>query len=53
MVGPGDTGKSQLKSLTELLLGKGNFVAIDLGEIEARFGTGNIYGTNSSRGGND
>lgn len=44
MVGPGDTGKSQLKSLTELLLGKGNFVAIDLGEIEARFGTGNIYG---------
>lgn len=44
MVGPGDTGKSQLKALTELLLGKGNFVAIDLGEIEARFGTGNIYG---------
>lgn len=44
MVGPGDTGKSQLKSLTELLLGKGNYVAIDLGEIEARFGTGNIYG---------
>lgn len=44
MVGPGDTGKSQLKSLTELLLGKGNYVAIDLPEIEARFGTGNIYG---------
>lgn len=44
MVGPGDTGKSQLKSLTEQLLGKGNYVAIDLGEIEARFGTGNIYG---------
>lgn len=44
MVGPGDTGKSQLKSLTEMLLGKGNFVAIDLSEIEARFGTGNIYG---------
>ena len=44
MVGPGDTGKSQLKALTEKLLGKGNYVAIDLGEIEARFGTGNIYG---------
>ena len=44
MVGPGDTGKSQLKSLTEMLLGKGNYVAIDLSEIEARFGTGNIYG---------
>ena len=44
MVGAGDTGKSQLKSLTELLLGKGNYVAMDLGEIEARFGTSNIYG---------
>ena len=44
MVGEGDTGKSQLKSLTEMLLGKGNYVAMDLGEIEARFGTSNIYG---------
>lgn len=43
MVGPGDTGKSQLKSLTELLLGRGNYIGIDLKEIEARFGTGNIY----------
>ena len=45
MVGPGDTGKSQLKSLVERLLGKGNFVGCDLKEIEARFGTGAIYGT--------
>ena len=45
MVGPGDTGKSQDKSLVELLLGKGNFIGIDLKEIEARFGTGAIYGT--------
>ena len=44
MVGDGDTGKSKLKSLTEMLLGKGNHVAMDLGEIEARFGTSNIYG---------
>lgn len=44
MVGAGDTGKSQLKSLVERLLGKGNFVGIDIKEIEARFGTGNIYG---------
>ena len=44
MVGPGDSGKSVLKSLVERILGKGNFVAIDLREIEARFGTGNIYG---------
>jgi P4 family phage/plasmid primase-like protien len=45
MVGEGDTGKSQLKSLVERLLGKGNFIGIDLKDIEARFGTGAIYGT--------
>jgi P4 family phage/plasmid primase-like protien len=44
MVGKGDTGKSQLKSLTEMLLGRGNYIGIDLKEIESRFGTGNIYG---------
>lgn len=45
LVGDGDTGKSQLKSLVEKLLGKGNYIGIDLSEIEARFGTGAIYGT--------
>lgn len=45
LVGDGDSGKSQLKSLVEMLLGKGNFIGIDLKEIEARFGTGAIYGT--------
>ena len=45
LVGDGNTGKSQLKSLTERLLGKGNFIGIDLSDIEARFGTGAIYGT--------
>ena len=45
LVGDGDTGKSQLKSLVERLLGKGNFIGIDLKEIEARFGTGAIYNT--------
>ncbi len=45
LVGDGNTGKSQLKSLTERLLGKGNYIGIDLSEIEARFGTGAIYGT--------
>ncbi|HOT71613.1 MAG TPA: phage/plasmid primase, P4 family [Bacillota bacterium] len=45
LVGIGDTGKSQLKSLVERLLGKGNFIGIDLKEIEARFGTGAVYGT--------
>lgn len=45
LVGDGNTGKSQLKSLVERLLGKGNFIGIDLSEIEARFGTGAVYGT--------
>ena len=45
LVGDGDTGKSQLKSLVERLLGRGNFIGTDLSEIEARFGTGTIYGT--------
>lgn len=45
LVGDGNTGKSQLKSLAERLLGKGNYIGIDLSEIEARFGTGAIYGT--------
>lgn len=45
MYGAGDTGKSVLKSLTENMLGKGSFIGIDLKEIEARFGTGAIYGT--------
>ena len=44
MYGPGDTGKSVLKTLVEQLLGRGNFIGIDLAEIEARFGTGSIYG---------
>ncbi len=45
LVGDGNTGKSQLKSLVERLLGKGNFISIDLRDIEARFGTGVVYGT--------
>ena len=44
LVGDGNTGKSQLKSLTERLLGKGNYIGMDLSEIEARFGTGAVYG---------
>ena len=45
LVGDGNTGKSHLKSLVEKMLGKGNYTGIDLSEIEARFGTGTIYGT--------
>ncbi len=44
LVGPGDTGKSVIKALVERILGDENYMAIDLQEIEARFGTGMIYG---------
>ena len=44
LVGPGDTGKSILKSLVEMILGDENCISMDLQEIEARFGTGNLYG---------
>ncbi|MBR3019960.1 MAG: DNA primase [Clostridia bacterium] len=44
MYGPGDTGKSQLKRLTERLLGAGNYSGIDLQQMESRFGTSAIYG---------
>ena len=44
LVGQGDTGKSQLKSLVERLLGRGNFIGIDLKEIESRFGTWQCMG---------
>ncbi len=43
LVGAGDTGKSQLKSLVERILGSENFIGIDLKEIEARFGTSTLY----------
>ena len=43
MVGPGNTGKS-VSNLVEQILGSHNFIGIDLSEIEARFGTGAIYG---------
>ena len=44
MAGQGDTGKSVLKTLVELIIGSTNFIGIDLSEIEARFGTSSIYG---------
>ena len=42
--GPGDTGKSQIKLLLEMLLGERNHFAIDLSGLEARFGTSYVYG---------
>ncbi len=45
MVGEGDTGKSVLKDLVERILGKGNYMGIDLKDMESRFGSGTIYGT--------
>lgn len=43
MTGEGDSGKSQIKTLTERLLGDNNFIGTDLNDIEARFGTSTIY----------
>lgn len=45
LLGPGDSGKSVLKSLVEMIIGAENYAGIDLKEIEERFGTGAIYGT--------
>ena len=44
MYGPGDSGKSQIKRLAELLLGEENYTGIDLTQMEARFGSSDIYG---------
>lgn len=43
MYGKGNTGKSQLKSLTEKLLGSENCSTCDLSTLEERFGTSQLY----------
>ena len=43
MVGDGNTGKSQLKGLTERLIGLENCSAVTLSDLEERFGTSNLY----------
>mgnify|MGYP002856310939 FL=1 len=44
LCGEGDTGKSQLKVLTEKLLGPNNHAAVDLPDLESQFGASMIYG---------
>lgn len=45
MYGNGDTGKSQLKGLTERLLGRENYCPVDLSDLEGnRFSTSGLYG---------
>ena len=44
LVGDGNTGKSQLKSLVEKLIGERNCSPCNLKELEERFGTSAIYG---------
>ena len=44
LVGPGNTGKSQLRALTERLIGSENYTGTDLREIEEKFGSANLYG---------
>ena len=43
MVGPGDTGKTQLKSLCEKLIGPENYSGCELSDLEERFGTSDLY----------
>lgn len=44
LCGEGDTGKSQLKVLTEMLLGPNNHASVDLPDLESQFGASMIYG---------
>lgn len=44
LVGPGNTGKTQLRSLAMRIVGKQNCHAIDLKSLNSRFGTSQIYG---------
>lgn len=44
LVGDGNSGKSQLKSLVEKLIGERNCSPCNLKELEERFGTSAIYG---------
>jgi len=44
LVGDGNTGKSQIKSLVETMLGEDNFAAVDLKTLEKPFGISSIYG---------
>ena len=44
LCGEGDTGKSQLKILTEKLLGPNNHASVDLPDLESQFGASMIYG---------
>lgn len=43
MYGKGNTGKSQAKALTEMLIGAENCAAGDLSDLEERFGTSSLY----------
>lgn len=44
LVGEGNTGKSQIKSLVETMLGTSNFSSIDLKNLEKNFGLSTVYG---------
>lgn len=44
LFGGGNTGKTQLKALTERILGPGNYSSIDLKDLENRFGSSQLVG---------
>lgn len=43
MVGKPDTGKSQIRALTEKIIGERNAASMDLKQLEDRFGTAGMY----------
>lgn len=42
LVGKGNSGKTQIRRLTELLVGSENYVTIDLPDLETNFGPGDL-----------
>lgn len=42
LVGEGNTGKTQIRRLVELLLGEGNFATIDMPDLEDKYGPGDL-----------
>lgn len=43
LIGQGDSGKSQLKLLTERLVGEQNCTGLDIKDLESRFGVANLH----------
>ncbi|UNT94246.1 hypothetical protein KWG61_06475 [Allobaculum sp. Allo2] len=44
MIGPGDTGKSQIRKFVEMTIGSYYCTSMELDDLEKRFGTSQMYG---------